>query len=101
MTPGKAGLRRSNCRLDGILPRGTFSHLSSSHVSMAKTSEQIDTTAKQIYALACQSENPISVMCLQCTILLGRADWTPKEVELVSSEVLTLLIHQGLKEPDG
>jgi hypothetical protein len=81
------------------LPRGTFPHHLSGAIVVAQIPEQIDAKVQQIYGLASQSENPISVMCLQCTFLLARDDWTPNEVERVSSEVLTMLIRHGWKMP--
>jgi hypothetical protein len=64
---------------------------------MAKTPAEIDAKIQEIYALAGASSNPISVMSLQTTILLGRNDWAPDDVERVSSGVMGLLIRHGWK----
>jgi hypothetical protein len=50
---------------------------------------------REIYDLARVAEMPISVLSLQSTILLGKEDWMPEEVERISSEVLILLIRNG------
>ena len=64
---------------------------------MAQTPEQIEAKAQEIGALASQSETPLSLMNLHCTVLLGQDDWTPDEVERVSGEVVMLLIRGGWK----
>jgi hypothetical protein len=62
---------------------------------MPQTPESVAAKVKEIYELVRKSQTPISVLSLQTTILLGREDWTPKEVEQVGGEVLGLLIRHG------
>lgn len=62
---------------------------------MAQTLDQIEAKAQEIGALASQSDTPMSLMNLHCTVLLGQDDWTPDEVERVSGEVVMLLIRGG------
>jgi hypothetical protein len=68
---------------------------------MAKTPEQIAAKVKDIFAEAHSSSTPVSVMCLQSTILLGHDDWTTEEVEQVSGEVMALLIRHGWQKPSS
>jgi hypothetical protein len=62
---------------------------------MSQTPESVAVKVKEVHELVRNSPTPISVLSLQTTILLGREDWTPKEVEQVGSEVLGLLIRHG------
>ena len=62
---------------------------------MQKSTQEIADKAKEIFDLAQASITPLSVLSLQCTILLGRDDWTPMDVERVCGEVQTLLIRHG------
>jgi hypothetical protein len=62
-----------------------------------KSTKDIAQQVQEIFALARASETPITVLSLQSTLLLGQDDWTPAEVERVSSEVLELLIKHGWK----
>lgn len=62
---------------------------------MPKTPQEIAAKVHEIYALANASITPMSVLSLQCTILLGKEDWQPMDVERVSGEVIMLLIKDG------
>jgi hypothetical protein len=53
---------------------------------------------QEIYYLARISSTPMSVLSLQSTILLGNEDWEPQEVELVSGNVMDLLVQHGWKK---
>jgi hypothetical protein len=68
---------------------------------MAKTPEEIVAKVREIYDLACNSGTPISVLSLQTTILLSQHEWPPADVEMVSGEVLGLLIRHGWKKPSA
>jgi hypothetical protein len=62
---------------------------------MPKAPYDIGVKVREIYDLASTAETPINVLSLESTILLGKDDWLPEEVERVSSEVLILLIRNG------
>jgi hypothetical protein len=63
-----------------------------------KSPEQIAAKIVEIYEQAAKSFTPITTLCIETSILLGKGDWMPAEVEQVSSEVLTLLIKHGWKK---
>jgi hypothetical protein len=66
---------------------------------VAKTAAEITQKVEEIYALVSNSTTPISALSMQSTILAGKEDWLPAEVERVSSEVMGLLIRHGWKRP--
>ena len=68
---------------------------------MAKTAEEIDAKAEEIFAIASASSTPLSVMRLQNSTLRASGEWTPVEVEHVSGKVMGLLIRHGWKKPPG
>jgi hypothetical protein len=68
---------------------------------MAKTPEDIAAKVNEIYELVSSSPTPIAVLSLQSTILLGKVDWHPLEVEKVGAEVFHRLIQQGWKHSPG
>ena len=65
---------------------------------MPKSKQEIADKVQEIFGQARGSDTPISLLSLQSTILLGKDDWTPDEVELMSGEVLDLLIKHGWKK---
>jgi len=64
---------------------------------MPNSSQDIADKAREIYELACTSNTPLRVLSLHGTILLASQEWTPEEVERVSSEVMALLVTHGWK----
>jgi hypothetical protein len=64
---------------------------------MARTPAEIAAKAKEIFDEARQSDWPMNVLSLQSTILLGKPDWLPADVERVSGGVVELLVKHGWK----
>jgi hypothetical protein len=67
-------------------------------VAVPKSPKEVADKVQEIFAQARGSDTPISLLSLQSTILLGKDDWTPGDVERVSGEVLDLLIQHGWKK---
>jgi hypothetical protein len=82
------------------VPRGTFAS-QKAEVRRAKVHQGIADKVQEIFGQACGSDTPISLLSLQSTILLGKDDWIKEEVELMSGEVLDLLIKHGWKKPSA
>ena len=62
---------------------------------MPKAPHEITQKTREIYDLASAAETPINVLSLESTILLGKEDWLPEEVERMSGGVLDMLIRNG------
>jgi hypothetical protein len=69
--------------------------------AVPKSTKEIADKVQEIFGQACGSDTPISLLSLQSTILLGKDDWIKEEVELMSGEVLDLLIKHGWKKPSA
>jgi hypothetical protein len=69
--------------------------------AVPKSKKEIADKVQEIFGQVRGSDTPISLLSLQSTILLGKDDWSKEEVELMSSEVLDLLITHGWKKPSA
>ena len=68
---------------------------------MAKTPSDIATKVREIYDRARTSDTPVSVLSLHNTLLLGKGDWGPEDVEKVGREVIALLTNNEWKKAAG
>jgi hypothetical protein len=68
---------------------------------MPKTPEEIEAKVQELFAMAKESITPVIVLSTQTTILMGKKDWAPTEVEIVGTKVISLLTQKGWKKPSA
>ena len=62
---------------------------------MPRKPQEISAKVVEIYGLVRFSDTPISVLSMETMKRLRSREWSPLEVERVSSEVMSLLIRRG------
>jgi len=64
---------------------------------MRRTPDEIAAKAREIYKLAKASKTPLTVLSRENTNLTRQSGWDLEDVELVTAQVMEMLIRQGWK----